>query len=186
VEYIQGLKNIISKFKRNESTTGSLHSKEEAQIIDEALKLSSDAHTPLQNLEHSLHPFVIFFILPIFALSNAGVHVEGNVFDMLMHPISIGIIVGLVGGKFIGITLITRLLVHFKLASLPEGVTWNMIYGMAFLAGIGFTMSMFIADLAFVEDEYIQIAKVGIMFASLIAACLGMLVLIVGLKKRTA
>jgi NhaA family Na+:H+ antiporter len=121
-----------------------------------------------------MHPVTIYFILPLFALSNAGVHIEGNIFEMILHPISIGIAVGLIGGKFLGISLLSRIMVRFKLAALPDGVGWNHIYGVAFLAGIGFTMSMFISELAFEVDEYKQIAKVGIMCASLIAAVVGM------------
>jgi NhaA family Na+:H+ antiporter len=128
---------------------------------------------------------VTYFILPLFALSNAGVHIEGSIIDMALHPISIGIILGLVGGKFIGITLITKLLVYFKMAHLPEGVNWRMMYGMAMLAGIGFTMSMFISDLAFVDDKNMQIAKVGTMIASALAAMLGMIILSFGLKKKS-
>ena len=80
--------------------------------------------------------------------------------------------------------MVTRLLVHFKMAKLPDGVNWMMIYGMAMLAGIGFTMSMFVSDLAFIDDKNIQIAKVGIMFASVTSAILGMLILSRGLKKK--
>jgi NhaA family Na+:H+ antiporter len=183
-EYVNGLEKLIAKFRKNESSKGKLHSKEEAHIIDAALSLSKEAHTPLQKLEHSLHPVVTYFILPLFALSNAGVHIEGSIVKMVMHPISIGIIIGLVGGKFIGITLVSKVLVYFKLATLPEGLTWRMMYGMAFLAGIGFTMSMFISDLAFIDDENIQVAKVGIMVASLLAAVIGMLILSVSLKVK--
>ena len=103
--------------------------------------------------------------------------------DMVIHPISIGIICGLVLGKFLGITLFSKLLVKFKIASLPEGVSWNQIYGVAFLAGIGFTMSMFISDLAFKDDSFKQIAKVGIMCASLLSAIIGMIWLSLTSKK---
>jgi NhaA family Na+:H+ antiporter len=185
-EYVVKLEKLLHKFKKEEESKGKLHSKEEAHFIDEALSLSKDAHTPLQKLEHSLHPLVTYFILPLFALSNAGVHIEGSIINMALHPISIGIIVGLVGGKFIGITLITKGLVHFKMATLPEGLTWKMFYGMAMLAGIGFTMSMFISDLAFVDDSNVQIAKVGILLASLIAAVVGMILLSFSLKTQEA
>lgn len=185
-EYVSKFELLIAKFKKNSLTVGSLHSKEVAHLIDEGVKISKDAHTPLQKLEHSLHPIVTYFILPLFALSNAGVHIEGNIFTMLFHPISIGIMVGLVAGKFIGITLVSKILVKLKLASLPEGVTWNMMYGMAMLAGVGFTMSMFISDLAFLDDKNIQIAKVGIMAASIIAATLGMIILSVSTKKPSS
>ena len=93
---------------------------------------------------------------------------------MLLHTISLGIIAGLVLGKFIGISLFSRLIVRLKIAQLPEGVSWNHIYGVAFLAGIGFTMSIFISDLAFENEQYKQIAKVGIMGASLVSALVGM------------
>lgn len=185
-EYVSKLERLLSAFKKKENTTGSLHSKEEAHFIDATLQLSKDAHTPLQKLEHSLHPLVTYFILPLFALANAGVHIEGSIMAMLLHPISIGIIFGLVGGKFVGIVLVSKLMVKFKLASLPEGLNWVMVYGMAMLAGIGFTMSMFISDLAFIEDKNVQIAKVGIMFASVLAAVLGMLILARGLKKEAS
>jgi NhaA family Na+:H+ antiporter len=183
-EFIIKLENIVGRFKKKILKQSSLHSQKEAHLIDETLRLSKEAHTPLQQLEHSLHPLVTYFILPLFALANAGVHIEGSILNMLFHPISIGIILGLVGGKFIGITVITKLLIHFKLASLPEGVNWKMMYGMAMLAGIGFTMSMFISDLAFIDDQNIQIAKVGIMTASILAAVLGMLLLSFGLDKK--
>ena len=94
---------------------------------------------------------------------------------MLLHPISLVIIAGLVLGKFLGISLLSKLVVKFKIAELPQCVTWRHIYGAAFLAGIGFTMSMFISDLAFKEDEFKQIAKVGIIAASGISAVIGML-----------
>ena len=145
--------------------------------------LNDQAQTPLQKLEHALHPITAFFILPVFALSNAGVHIEGSVIEMLLHPISLGIVAGLVLGKFLGISFFSRLTVWLKIATLPEGVTWKQIYGVSFLAGIGFTMSMFISDLAFVDEESKQIAKVGIMAASLISAVIGMIWLSVGTKK---
>ena len=137
----------------------------------------------MQKLEQALHPVTAFFILPIFALSNAGVHIEGSILNMLMHPISLGIIAGLVIGKFLGISLLSKLAVKLKWAVLPEGVTWHHIYGVSFLAGIGFTMSMFISDLAFKDEEFKQIAKVGIMAASLLSALIGMVWLSVTPKK---
>jgi NhaA family Na+:H+ antiporter len=138
-------------------------------------KLSNDANTPLQKLEHALHPITAFFILPVFALANAGVHIDGNIFDMILHPVSLGIMAGLVLGKLLGVSLFSRLMVWLKIARLPEGVTWKHIYGAGLMAGIGFTMSIFIASLAFESEEMLQIAKVGIFSASIIAAVLGLL-----------
>ncbi len=182
-EYVEKLSNCLKKFNKIEPNNNTLLTTEQAHVISKISALNEKAQTPLQKLEHSLHPVVIYFILPVFALSNAGVHIEGSIIEMLLHPISLGIIAGLVLGKFIGISVFSRLTVWLKIATLPEGITWRQIYGVAFLAGIGFTMSMFISDLAFVEDEFKQIAKVGIMAASLISAIIGMVWLGTGTKK---
>ncbi len=174
-EYFNKLSSYLEKFNDEKRTDGKLLTKEQAHLMSKIEVLSNNAHTPLQKLEHAMHPLVTFFILPIFALSNAGIHIEGSVVEMLLHPISLGIIFGLVFGKFIGISILSRIVVKMKWAVLPEGVTWKHIYGVAFLAGIGFTMSIFISDLAFKSEEYKQIAKVGIMAASLISATIGMI-----------
>ncbi|NOX85415.1 MAG: Na+/H+ antiporter NhaA [Chlorobi bacterium] len=182
-EYVNRLSKFINKFKKEQPNDNLLLTKEQAHLIAEIEDLNEQAQTPLQKLEHALHPITAYFILPVFALSNAGVHFEGSVINMLLHPISLGIIAGLVIGKFLGITIFSRLLVWLKIAALPEGVTWKQIYGVAFLAGIGFTMSMFISDLAFKDEEFKQIAKVGIMAASFISAVIGMTWLSMGAKK---
>jgi len=174
--YIDKLTVYLNKFKKEDiDTKSTLLTKNQVHLIADIQDLNEKAITPLQRLEHTLHPVTAYFILPVFALSNAGVHIDGEIIDMLIHPISIGIICGLVLGKFIGISLFSKLMVKFKIASLPEGVSWNQIYGVAFLAGIGFTMSMFISDLAFKDESFKQIAKVGIMAASVISAIIGML-----------
>jgi Na+:H+ antiporter, NhaA family len=176
--YLKKLTAYVTKFQkiqRNNNTT--LLTQEQSHLIANIEKLNEQAHTPLQQLEHFLHPLNLYFILPLFALSNAGVHIEGSVLEMVIHPISLAIIAGLVLGKVIGISLFSRLMVALKIAVLPTGVTWKQLYGVALLGGIGFTMSMFVADLAFIEDQYKQIAKVGIMAASLTSAIIGMIVL---------
>ena len=175
--FIQRLTSCLDVFRKTDHNDVSLLTKAQSRVISSIGKHVDDANTPLQKLEHALHPVAIYFILPIFALSNAGVHIEGNLFAMLLHPISLGIMGGLVLGKFIGITLFSKVFVRLRLAVLPPGVSWQHIYGMSFLAGIGFTMSMFIADLGFESREYEEIAKVGILAASLIAAILGITIL---------
>ena len=184
-DYIDKLTIYLNKF-RNESpdSKSTLLTKKQVHLISEIEDLNKKAHTPLQKLEHALHPVTAYFILPVFALSNAGVHIDGSIDDMLLHPISLGIIAGLVLGKFLGISILSKLVVKFKWAELPEGVTWRHIYGVAFLAGIGFTMSMFISDLAFKNEEFKQIAKVGIMAASLISALVGMIWLSMAPAKK--
>lgn len=182
-DYISKLSKYLDKFKKEKPNDSSLLTKEQVHLISNIEDLNEKAHTPLQKLEHALHPVSTYFILPVFALSNAGVHIEGSIIEMLIHPISLGIIAGLVLGKFIGISFMSKLMVWLKISKLPEGVTWKQIYGVAFLAGIGFTMSMFISDLAFKEEEFKQIAKVGIMAASLISATIGMILLSRGTSK---
>ena len=121
-------------------------------------------------IEEYLHPTVAFVILPLFALFNAGVALEKRVTEVLLRPMSLGIVLGLVLGKQIGIVLFSWLPVKARLAVLPEGVSWLQMYGSACLAGIGFTMSLFITDLAFEDPALSAEAKVGILVASLVAA----------------
>jgi NhaA family Na+:H+ antiporter len=175
--YIGRLEKAIFRFKNEEPNQSSLLTSSQVELINDIEKLSNDAHTPLQKIEHSLHPVVTYFILPLFALSNAGIHIEGSIFRLMIHPISLGIILGLLFGKFIGIMVFSKIAVWLKIASLPEKVTWKQIYGAGFMAGIGFTMSIFITELAFYSDDQKQIAKVGIMTVSIIAAILGMTLL---------
>jgi NhaA family Na+:H+ antiporter len=131
--------------------------------------------------ERELHPVVAFLILPLFALCNAGVVVDAASFrEGLSHPLGLGIVAGLVLGKQIGITLFSWLAVRSGRAALPEGVRWGQLYGAACLAGIGFTMSLFITGLAFPDEALIVRAKVGILLASLLAAVWGAAVLAVG------
>ena len=181
--YILKLSRLLQKFRKENPNGNPLLSKTQAHVVEEIDNLTDAAQTPLQKLEHFLHPITTYFILPVFALSNAGVRVEGNIFDMILHPVAVAIILGLVLGKFIGISLFSRLMVKMKWATLPEGVSWKQIYGVALLAGVGFTMSIFISELAFSNEALKQVAKVGIMTASLVAAILGMLWLVVTSKK---
>jgi len=183
-EYIQKISRYIEKFKKQKANDNKLLTKEQSHLLAEIESLNEKAQTPLQKLEHTMHPITMYFILPIFALSNAGVHIEGSFIQMLIHPISLGIIAGLVLGKFVGISLFSHLMVWAKISILPEGVSWKQLYGVAFLAGIGFTMSMFISDLAFTDEEYRQIAKVGIMAASVISAIIGITWLMISTKKQ--
>lgn len=134
--------------------------------------------TPLQRFEHSLHPWVSFFIIPIFALANAGVTLADlDILDSLLSPVSIGIIVGLFIGKQVGIFALSFIAVKLKMASLPEGVNWKNLYGAGILAGIGFTMSLFIAGLAFNIPELLDLSKIGILTGSLLSGIVGFVVL---------
>ncbi len=129
--------------------------------------------TPLQRMEHALHPWVSFGIMPLFALANAGVALEGGLLDDLLHPISLGIALGLVVGKPVGVTLLAWLTVRLGWADLPVGVGWAQVVGVGLLAGIGFTMSLFITGLAFEGTAFEPLAKIGILGASLVAGLVG-------------
>lgn len=134
--------------------------------------------TPLQRFEHSLHPWVSFFIIPIFALANAGVTLADlDILDSLLSPVSLGIIVGLFIGKQVGIFAFSFIAVKLKIASLPDGVNWKNLYGAGILAGIGFTMSLFIAGLAFNISELLDLSKIGILTGSLLSGIVGFVVL---------
>lgn len=152
----------------------------EESIINTIEKFSSltrDATPPLQRLEHALHPFVSFVVLPLFAFANAGVTIEANSPGFFFSPVTLGIILGLIFGKFFGVVLFSRLMVWLKISSLPKGVEWKHIYGVGFLAAIGFTMSLFITELAFVNEKYMVQAKIGILSASILAGITGYLYL---------
>jgi len=127
--------------------------------------------TPLQRLEHTLHTPVAFLIIPLFALANAGIPIElSSVGSTLTHPVAIGIMVGLIVGKFAGIAGFSYLAIKLNFGSLPAGVNFTHIAGASLLAGIGFTMSIFITELAFPgQEEHLLMAKTGILFASLFA-----------------
>src|SRR5918995_6898673 len=128
-------------------------------------------------MEHALHPWVVFLIMPLFALANAGVPLGGDLSETLTSTVALGIVAGLVVGKQLGVTLLAWLAVRTGVSELPEGVSWRHVYGAGWLAGIGFTMSLFIADLAFSEDSLVETAKLGILCASLIAGVVGWTIL---------
>jgi len=184
-EFVSSLSKLVSKFGKEKSNDSKLLTKEQAHLIEKIEILSNDAHTPLQRLEHILHPISAYMVIPVFALFNAGVRIEGNIIAMIFHPVSLGIIAGLVLGKFLGISIFSHLIIKMKIAVLPEGVSFRDIYGAALLAGIGFTMSIFISDLAFSDQQLVQVAKVGIFTASIISAVLGVIILTAGKDPGT-
>ena len=134
--------------------------------------------SPLAVLEHALHPWVAYAIVPLFALANAGVVLGGGVFDTLVGPIGLGTIAGLVIGKQAGVLSFCLLAVKLGWATLPEGASWRQLYGIACLCGIGFTMSLFIAGLAFADPEMLDAAKTAILAASIVSAAWGSLVIL--------
>jgi NhaA family Na+:H+ antiporter len=155
---------------------------DEEQVAVHALENACErVQTPLQRLEHGLHPWVTFAIMPLFALANAGVVLGTGV---LGSRVSLGVIAGLVLGKQIGITGFSWLAVRIGLASLPRDTGWRHVYGAGWLAGIGFTMSLFIAGLAFRDPVHLTPAKVGILSASVIAGLVGFMILRIVSPRR--
>ncbi|MGB5527728.1 MAG: Na+/H+ antiporter NhaA, partial [Gemmatimonadota bacterium] len=145
-----------------------------AEIADEA----QESAATLYRMEHAIHPWVAFLVLPVFAFANSGIAIPfSSMASVVSHPLPLGIIVGLFIGKQVGITGATWLAVRFGLGSLPEGARWRTLWGGSLLAGIGFTMSIFIASLAFTDYEALGLAKLGIVFGSLLAAVAGIVVL---------
>ena len=175
--YSKRLNELMALFKAAKPSDMPTVSVEQYHILEEVGNISRKALTPLQRLEHSMHPMVIFLIMPIFAFSNAGVSLTGDLFEQLISPVSAGVFSGLLLGKILGIVGLSLLLLRIGWASLPEGMTKMHLLGTAFLAAIGFTMSLFITGLAFSNEEYELQAKLGILVASLVASIAGFIII---------
>lgn len=143
-------------------------------------------YSPLKNLEHDFHAVVAFFVLPIFAFANSGINFSGVTTDQLFHDVPIGIALGLILGKQLGVFIPCWLLIKCKLANLPTGMNWASLYGTAALCGIGFTMSLFIGSLAFEETgvNLLFDERLGIILGSLISGVFGYLILAKFLPKE--
>jgi NhaA family Na+:H+ antiporter len=169
---------VLDRFEKAGESGENVLTNDERQAALHALNHATyKLEPPLHELEHTLHPWVVFAIMPIFALANAGVPLGGGFAEALTDPVSLGIVAGLVLGKQLGVTLFAWLAVRTGLSELPQGVGWRHIYGAGWLAGIGFTMSLFITDLAFSENALVDSAKLGILAASVIAGVVGWAIL---------
>jgi len=176
-EYVANLRLHATAFEGAMRQDGALITSEQHHILENVKQLSLDAETPLQKTENALHPWVAFIVMPLFALANAGLHLDSGFIASITTPVSTGVLCGLVIGKCIGVFSFTWLMVRFRLASRPAGSNWKHIFGVSLLAGVGFTMSLFITELAFGEAKLITEAKYGILLASLISGVLGLLFL---------
>ncbi len=173
-EYRDKLKIWAAEFDESCTTTDRLLTNHQTEILRKVYINTKRAGTPLQRIEFKLAPFINYLVLPLFALANAGVRIEGEFMTMLFHPVSLGIITGLVLGKVLGITVFSFALIKSGITTKPQDSTWKSIVGVGLFAGIGFTMSLFIAELAIRDnDDLLDIAKVGILTASLLASSLG-------------
>jgi Na+:H+ antiporter, NhaA family len=176
-QYSKNLRKLSDEFDAEIPNCSTLTTPKQHDTIEQIKELSLAAQTPLQKIETTLHPWVAFVIMPLFALANAGIIIGADFFSLLSNPVSIGVSLGLVIGKFIGVLLFTWILVKSGIGTLPQGATWKHIMGVALLAGIGFTMSLFVSALAFTDAQRIEQAKAGILVASLVAGILGITVL---------
>ena len=170
--FIENLVKITNNIKNANVSEKPILCKEQIQEIDSLEDWTSKYQSPLQHLEHKLHDWVAYFIIPVFALANAGVIINS---DFVMDGVLIrNIVLALILGNSIGISSIVLLAKKVKLIDVPKEISTRHIVGVSFLAGVGFTMAIFIANLAFTNSpEYIDSAKVGILIGSFLSGLLG-------------
>lgn len=170
-------RKLLSAYDRTKSLDERHNSPKEDRLLEEMEQLGDEARAPLQKIESGLHHFVYFIIMPLFAFANAGVELNGDFISLISGGIALGVLFGLVIGKVIGISLFSKLLIMLGVSEMPKGANWRQLLGVAFLAGIGFTMSLFISDLAFDSKMDIAQAKTAVLLASTIAGLIGLLIL---------
>lgn len=178
-------KDLVQRFSDSDKGESEVIANAEQPVLLQKLrKVSRRAISPSQRLEHALHPVVTFVIMPLFALANAGVVIASDDWATLASTQSMGIIMGLVIGKPLGITLFCWLVIKLGWGVMPKGARWRTLIPVACLAGIGFTMSIFIDNLAFTDQTMINHGKIAILVASVIAGVLGSVLLMTFSKSR--
>ena len=150
---------------------------EQMDALEQLHKATSDVVPAGSAFERYLHPVTAYVILPLFALFNAGVVINYRLIHALTHPVGLGVVLGLVIGKQAGIAGASWLVVHSRIADMPTDLSWRQIYGAAILGGIGFTMALFISDLAIEDSQLLGFSKLGILVASTVCAAGGYMVL---------
>lgn len=173
---VEELQAAFRADRKSTQTSDDPLSNDRMASIAEAMEHSAAAvQSPLQRVEHALTPWVTFVIIPIFALANAGIDL-GTIewAQALSNTVTVGVFAGLVAGKFVGVSLFSWIAVRLGWARLPSGVQWKHLMGAAWLAGIGFTMSLFIAQLAFANPAIVEQAKLGILLGSALSAVVGL------------
>jgi NhaA family Na+:H+ antiporter len=171
--FVDKCRRLLARFDRAEVNSAEAHA-----VIHTLASQCEKVDTPLHRIEHSLQPWVSFLIMPVFAFSNAGVHILGQVQASVQDSVTLGVFFGLLMGKPLGIMGFSWLAQKTRLASPPAGVGWKQIFGASWLCGIGFTMSLFIAGLALESDQVIDMAKIGTLAASVAAGVIGSIVLL--------
>ena len=172
--YLKRAANNLRRFAGIKPNNVSTLEHEQVEVISAMMSDTRDAIPPSQRLEHAMHPFVSFVVMPVFALANAGVSFAGlDMQGIFSTNVASGVALGLLIGKPLGITLSTLLLVRLGIAKKTEALTLRRVIGLGFLASIGFTMSMFISTLAFTDDTMLLQAKLGIFAASILGGAIG-------------
>jgi Na+:H+ antiporter, NhaA family len=188
-EFKERLVELEERLKSEDENLGScehpLNCPAMAIVAENLEKAARKVQSPQQRMEHALSPWVTFLVIPVFAFSNAAVDFSTiHLMESLSKPVTVGVIFGLVFGKFIGISTFCWLAVKLGIGRLPADVTWHHILGVAWLAGIGFTMSLFVAQLAFDEPVFMEQAKLGILFASSIAGMVGLVWIVLATRRH--
>jgi len=184
-EYVKLIREELSIFKEDATPSKTILTKEQLEVIDSVEGITEKVNSPLQSLEHDLHGWVSYIIMPIFALANAGVVISFDGLEGSSH-IVVNIALALILGNTIGILLMSFIGIKLKLADLPKNVNFRQLIGVSFLGGLGFTMSLFIANLAYTEENLISASKMGIILGSLVAGILGYIILRSTLKPKVA
>ena len=176
--YIRQIQLYLARFKASDPNDQiPTVTEDQLHILEDIKKNTNAAIPPLQRLEHVMHPMVTFIVIPIFALANAGISLDIDVDQLFSTNVALGVGLGLIVGKVVGVVGFTLILIKLKVAPWPKGMNLKNLFGLSLLAGIGFTMSLFITSLAFSHEEYMVQAKVGIFVASIIAGIAGYMVL---------
>ncbi len=182
-QYLQCVQDYLKRFDQPHMEPQIILNSEQQSAAEAIERASLRVQSPLQRLEHRLHYPVAFAIMPLLALANAGVSLIGETSIDWTNRLMWGIVLGLLIGKPLGITLFSWLAVRIGIAQLPQGVSWVHILGVGFLAGIGFTMALFIAHLAFAGDA-LNLAKLGVLIGSAIAGTIGFAILRLGTSPQ--
>jgi len=176
--FISNASFFLEEFRKYGQTGASVLTSADQRAAIQAIEVAAEhAQTPLQRLEHILHPWVVYFIMPVFAFANAGIAIKSDFLSAFAQPVTLGVMAGLIFGKQLGIFSASFIAVKLGWSDLPSGMTWTRLYGLAWLAGIGFTMSLFIASLAFGTSDLLTMSKAGILVASLISGTVGAVIL---------
>ncbi|MFN3529374.1 MAG: Na+/H+ antiporter NhaA [Bacteroidia bacterium] len=172
-DYVARLQTLVRRLAHTQGKPSPFVTHEQEALLLKIERNTEHTFPPLQKLEHSMHPLVAFIVVPVFALANAGVDLFDTSLDSLFGSVSIGIMAGLVIGKVVGIVGFTWVFEKLGVLRMPVEINYPVLFGAAFLAAIGFTMSLFITNLAFTDEALIYQAKLGILLASLLAGLVG-------------